>query len=110
MFSTMGKVQQAEYRAVLGEPGALTAALNWYRAADLTDGGAQNPVVTTPTLFIWGNQDGAVGRAAIDAMEAYMQGPYESIELDAGHWLMEDETERVVGAIVKHINTVEATR
>ena len=66
--------------------------------------GDADPEVDVPTLFIWGNQDPAVGRVAIDAMSEYMRGPYRRIELDAGHWLMEDERERVVAEMLAHLH------
>jgi pimeloyl-ACP methyl ester carboxylesterase len=97
----------AEYVAVLGEPGALTAALNWYRGAGAARAeGAfayQAPPVTTPTLFIWGNKDQAIGRKAAEANAPYMKAPYTFIELDAGHWLIQEEAAKVTAAILAHL-------
>ena len=42
----------AEYVRVLTQPGAMTAALNWYRAADLGLVEGLGPI-TTPTLYVW---------------------------------------------------------
>jgi pimeloyl-ACP methyl ester carboxylesterase len=106
VYDAMSAEQSAEYIQVFSEPGALTAALNWYRAMGAgpgsPDGMSSN--VTAPTLFIWGNKDAAVGRAAIDAMAEYMKGPYRNIELDAGHWLMEDEPQRIVREVIEHLD------
>ncbi|MGK0222654.1 MAG: pimeloyl-ACP methyl ester carboxylesterase [Limisphaerales bacterium] len=111
IYNTMSEVQRTEYLKVFSEPGALTAALNWYRAMNSGPGALQyaSLQVDTPTLFIWGNKDEAVGRVAIDAMAQYMDGPYTNIELDAGHWLMEDQPERIVAEILQHLSTVEET-
>lgn len=108
IYSTMSKEQTAEYIHVFSEPGALTAALNWYRAMGAGPGtpDGMSPNVAAPTLFIWGNKDDAVGRAAIDAMAEYIKGPYRNIELDAGHWLMEDEPQRIVREVVQHLGDV----
>jgi pimeloyl-ACP methyl ester carboxylesterase len=97
----------AEYIAVLGQPGALTAALNWYRAAGAARAGGafayESGPVTTPTLFIWGNKDMAIGRKAAEANAPFMKGPYTFIELDAGHWLIQEEPAKVTAAIIAHL-------
>ena len=96
-----------EYIDVLSQPGALTGALNWYRGTsgihpDRDDGGDWGPVAT-PTLHFWGNQDMAVGRAATLACREYMTGPYELIELNCGHWIVQEAFEEIVGPIVAHL-------
>ena len=47
----------------LSRPGALNATLNWYRAVaeDLAMPAGR---ITTPTLYIWGAQDAALGAGA----------------------------------------------
>jgi pimeloyl-ACP methyl ester carboxylesterase len=96
----------AEYLSVLSQPGALTGGLNWYRGSRGFD--PEDPEVTfgpvqTPTLMIWGNQDAYIGRAAIEAAPAYMKGPYEFVELDAGHWLVQEQPEAVERLILAHL-------
>jgi hypothetical protein len=44
---------------------------------------------------------------ADDAQAQYIIGPYEVIELDAGHWLMEDHPRVVPEAIIQHLQAVE---
>jgi pimeloyl-ACP methyl ester carboxylesterase len=82
-------------------PGALTAALNWYRALDLD---ARVGPVNVPTLYIWGDEDMALGRAAVDATKQYVNGPYR-LEILSGHshWLQDDASERVSSLIVSHL-------
>jgi len=94
-----------EYLSVFSEPGALTGALNWYRAsADAGDGGiGATGNVTLPILFVWGNQDPAVGRTAVEGQDRYIDGPLEEIELDTGHWLMATATRETVGAVMAHV-------
>lgn len=104
----------AEYLAVLREPGAMTGALNWYRAPfggddesdqtnrDIED--SRSPIdIVTPTLFIWGNQDPAVGAASVAGQVKFMKGPYREVEIETGHWLMATATEQVVSETMKHI-------
>ena len=82
--------------------------MNWYRAmkSNLLTNQEENVSleIITPTLFLWGNQDEAVGRVAIESMDEFMKGSYKSIELEAGHWLLVDKTERVINEILVHIN------
>jgi pimeloyl-ACP methyl ester carboxylesterase len=63
-------------------------------------------------LFIWGNQDGAVGRRSTELMADYMRGPYSILELDAGHWLLSDLPEQVIAPVLAHVkrNDSDATR
>ena len=92
-----------EYVAVLAESGAMSAALNWYRASGLSAPPVSLGDIKTPTLLLWGSQDIAIGRSSVDATAAHMQGPYRLLILEAGHWLMQEATEPVITAILGHL-------
>ena len=94
--------QVEEYLRVFRQPGALTGALNWYRGALTPDRG---PVgnVSVPTLLIWGNQDQAIGRPGVDATPPLMDGPYRLLELDAGHWLIQEAPADVLRETLAHL-------
>ena len=78
----------ADYVGRLRDDGAMTAALNWYRAADRK---ARVGPVSVPTLFVWGTQDQALGPTAAAATAKYVHGPYRFESLpDASHWLLEE--------------------
>lgn len=88
----------AAYVARLQEPGALNAALNWYRAA--ARAGAQ-PIspgpIRVPTLYLWGTEDATVGRAAAEGTRACVEAPYRFVEIPgAGHFLTDDSGPVVV--------------
>ena len=57
----------------LSEPGVLTAALNWYRALDLD---ARIGPIRVSTLYIWGDQDIALGRTAPETTQRYVMEQY----------------------------------
>jgi pimeloyl-ACP methyl ester carboxylesterase len=101
LYADHHQQQLDEYLALFSEPGAITAALNWYRAA--LAGALPSLQVTRPVLFIWGNQDPAVGRAGVDGQRPYLPDDYTELELDAGHWLMETHAELVVPAVLDHL-------
>ena len=93
-----------DYLSVFRRKQTLTAALNYYRA-NLGRGKKQlTEDITTPTLFIWGKKDLAVGRVAAENNHKYMKGDYEFIELDGGHWLMQTNYSDVKTALIKHLN------
>ena len=57
----------------MAEPGALTAALNWYRAVPLSDLRDAGKKVTVPTMFVWSDGDIALlekGARLSDAIAA----------------------------------------
>lgn len=98
--------EREEYLATFSQPGALTAALNWYRGSRGIAPGAGAVTfgdVTVPTLMIWGNRDQAIGRTSTEAAAAYMKGPYRFVELDAGHWLVQESFDRVRDEILAHL-------
>lgn len=79
----------------LQEPGALTAALSWYRAMGSTDLDGLGPV-SVPTTYVWGTDDAGVARAAAVACAAYATGDFEFVELPGvSHWVPEQEPETV---------------
>lgn len=115
-YGSMSETKINEYMQVFGEPGALTAALNWYRAAFALDGEeffgeafeveervSENSKV--PTLFIWGNQDETIGRYAAEQTANQMSGAYTVVELDAGHWLISEQPDLVIEPVISHIRT-----
>lgn len=97
----------AEYVKVLSQPGAMTAALNWYRSLEPEDApevlGGLRPV-TVPTLYVWGDGDSALGRAAAEATGEHVEGPYRFEPLaGVGHWIAEEVPERLSELLLAHL-------
>jgi pimeloyl-ACP methyl ester carboxylesterase len=91
------------YVTALSEPGALTAALNWFRAMDATALGDLQPV-SVPTLYVWSTGDGAFGRDMAEATSAHVCGPYAFEVLDGvSHWIPEMAPERLSSLLVRHL-------
>ena len=96
-------------------PGRLTAALNYYRAnlkpqAYSSFPPAPNPI-STSTLLIWGDEDMALGRRAVDETAEYVTGPYRLEILEgAGHWLQYERASDVSRLTVEHLNQVGKTQ
>ncbi len=109
LWSSIPKEQVQEYLSVFSQRGGLTAALNWYRAnpvlLEKRREGTRFGSVQHPTLLIWGNQDIAIGRASVERSAQYMKGPYRPVELEAGHWLAQEEPGRVHDEILRHLRS-----
>ncbi|MGH9227055.1 MAG: alpha/beta fold hydrolase [Acidimicrobiales bacterium] len=108
LFAWTGGVEPSavdEYVALLSQPGALTAALNWYRALDLDTGDAFRPdPVRVPTLYVWSTDDPALGREAAEATASHMDGPYRFVELDGvSHWVPEDAPDKLTRLLLEHL-------
>lgn len=94
----------ADYVARLSEPGALTAALNWYRAMHY-DAEPVGPV-TVPTLYVWGTEDVAVGSAAALSTDQYVTGPYQFEMLQGvSHWIPEEVPDTFDQLLLRHLVT-----
>lgn len=88
------------YVAVLSEPGALTAALNWYRAMNREDV-ADMPPVAVPTTYVWSTADLAVGQAAAQKCGEFVDAAYRFVILDGtSHWIPEHAPDQLTAAIL----------
>ena len=95
-----------EYFQALNQPGALEAAINWYRAANIAS--MQIPPVTVPTLYIWGNADPTVGRRAAELTTQFVQGPYRFVEMEGGgHFVVDQFPDRVAELLLEHLCTLQ---
>jgi pimeloyl-ACP methyl ester carboxylesterase len=88
------------YVADLSRPGALTAALGWYRAnlhpARQLEPRPALPPIAAPTLGIWSTGDDYLTEEPMLRSADHVTGPwrYERVE-GASHWLQLDAPERV---------------
>ena len=89
------------YLADLSRPGALTAALNWYRAnvaphLELEPRRAV-PAVAAPTLGLWSGGDNYLTEDRMLRSAEHVTGPwrYERIEGGASHWMQLDAPARI---------------
>jgi pimeloyl-ACP methyl ester carboxylesterase len=106
MFAMTGLTEDVDpYVDVLLQPGAMQAALNWYRAASLTDADALGEI-SMPTLFVWSTDDPALGPDAARWTESYVSGPYRFEVFDGiGHWIAESEPDRLNTLLLEHLTS-----
>lgn len=97
----INKMLTDEDVASLSEPGALTAAFNYYRAMPLTDPRADCRKVTVPTLHIWSNRDLTFAEKGAQVCGDYVTGEYRFEVLDGvSHWILDEAPEEVTGLVL----------
>lgn len=96
----------------LSRPGALTAALNWYRAnMDLdtwSEDGWEMPRISVSTMGVWSSGDNYLTETQMMGSFAYMDAPwrYERVE-GASHWLMLDRPEAINSLLLDFFGPAE---
>jgi pimeloyl-ACP methyl ester carboxylesterase len=98
----------AAYKAALDRPGALTAALNWYRAnlraGTSRRGGGRDRAdeavradgrITVPTLVLWGMRDRYLSPRLLDGLDRWVEDLRVERIPDASHWVLADAPGRV---------------
>jgi pimeloyl-ACP methyl ester carboxylesterase len=98
---TFSEEEIEQYVKAWSQPGALTAMLNWYRAAFrwmFQEG--PPPEVQAPTLLIWGKADRALSHAMAAPSIDYCQNGELVYIQNATHWVQHDaaaEVNRLIG-------------
>jgi len=90
--------------AVLGDAATMEAALTWYRAR----GAIRSPLgkISVPTLYIWGDADDTVGRAAAEGTMDDVSGPYRFEVLPGvGHFAADQAPDQVNALLLAHLKT-----
>jgi pimeloyl-ACP methyl ester carboxylesterase len=91
-----------EHLAVLGNEPAMEAALAWYRAR----GAIRTPLgmISVPTLYVWGDADDTVGRAAAEGTRDFVSGPYRFEALPGiGHFVADQAPEELNALLLAHL-------
>ena len=87
------------------EPGALTAALNWYRANVKPLRPPRAPNVAAPVMGIWGSKDVALGEKQMRESARFVDGPFRFEGIDAGHWMMLSRPDEVNALLLDFLRT-----
>jgi len=111
MFADLPPESVDEYFEIVGTPEGLRGALDWYRANALRRLGRPNgmspdfPDITVPTLYVWSDQDPALGATAAYATERYVKAPYRFVVLEGvGHWIPEIAADRFNQELLAHLD------
>jgi pimeloyl-ACP methyl ester carboxylesterase len=106
------------YRDAISRPGALTAAVNYYRALvpqyarrllvetlpgvepDLP---RTTATIETPTMVVWGDRDSTVVPAMADGLDEWVPDVTVHHLPDASHWVQEDRPEQVTNHLLEFL-------
>jgi pimeloyl-ACP methyl ester carboxylesterase len=95
------------YVTAAAQPGAMRAAINYYRAAFRANPLAQAHGlrrVEIPTLIIWGEQDRYLGRELAEPDRAWVPNVRVERIAEASHWVQADASERVSRLMVDFLD------
>jgi pimeloyl-ACP methyl ester carboxylesterase len=93
------------YQQALARPGALTAALNYYRALLRYPGQALRGVhpIAVPTLLLWGEKDPYLSVGMTEGLQRWVTNLQVARLPHAGHWLPSDAPEEVNARILRFL-------
>lgn len=106
------------YLDAWGQPGAMTAMLNWYRASPIVvpePGQAPPPApilaadersfkVAVPHLLLWGEEDVALRRSCLDGLDRFAADLTVERVPGAGHWILHERPAEVTSAIRRFVS------
>lgn len=99
------------YREAWSQAGALSGALNLYRASPLYPPSAEDPgaaaltldatalTVRVPTLVIWGEADTALGTGLLDGLDEVVTDLRIRRIAEGSHWVIHEQPQQVSAAI-----------
>jgi epoxide hydrolase 4 len=91
----------AEYRAAWSQPGALTAMINWYRAALRYGIPFPDRTVRVPTRILWGERDRfLIAEMARESLRYCAEGELFTFA-DASHWIQHEQPAKVSQLLVE---------
>lgn len=111
MFHGLPAESVEEYIEIVGTPEGMRGCLDWYRAGVVAKekgipGGLDPdfPAIEIPTLYIWSDNDPAIGASGAYATEDHVTGPYRFVVFEGvDHWIQEREPERFSRELLEHL-------
>jgi pimeloyl-ACP methyl ester carboxylesterase len=98
-----GQTRAAAERDARGmsEPGALTGAINWYRAVPLSNPRTITQKVSVPTLYVWSDNDVALMPKSAYNTARYVTGEYRfEIMSGVSHWIPDEEPDKLADLLL----------
>lgn len=110
---TFGAHERAVFKGALARPGALTAALEYYRAnippENWLKPPPELPPVEVPTLIVWGEGDAYMSPVLLDRSITKVTGPLEVVRLPGvSHWTQQEAPAQVSAAMLAHLERATA--
>jgi epoxide hydrolase 4 len=89
------------YETALQKPGAIGAALNYYRQMFTPGAWMQNllrpaNLIQSPTLVLWSEEDAFLSRQLVQGLEQLVAAPFAlKLVPDCGHWMQQEAPQMV---------------
>ena len=90
--------------AQMTQPGAMTAALNWYRASPGHKRALEDfkiPKISVPTPLIFGRTD--IGQRSVADAASLMTGDYRVVQPDGGHFIVDEQPKIMAEETLAHL-------
>lgn len=97
-----------QYLSAMQEPGAFTAALNYYRAAfrsrlHVKKSDGKKKKIAAQTLLIWGEKDSVLGKELTYGMDPFFSGSLDIHYIpNCSHWVNEEQPDLVNSLLIQH--------
>jgi pimeloyl-ACP methyl ester carboxylesterase len=100
------------YTEALSRPGALTAAVNYYRAALRFPPRARGRTwpAGLKTLLVWGERDRYLGPGLLEGLDRWVPNLTVVRIPEASHWVQNDAPERVNELLIRFLTSVTPSR
>jgi pimeloyl-ACP methyl ester carboxylesterase len=99
------------YQWCFSRAGTVTAAANYYRnifgenvAYSREVGVSKSNIVAVPTLLVWGENDGALGKDSPAATHRYFSNLEIAMIPNASHWVQQDAVEDVIDRMSTYLH------
>jgi pimeloyl-ACP methyl ester carboxylesterase len=94
----------------LQRPGALTAALNWYRGMPFSNPRQAAKLVTVPTLYVWSDGDMALLEKGARLCGDFVRGEYRfEVLKGVSHWILDEQPDTTAGLLLDWFETHPAS-
>lgn len=108
---TFPPAERRIFKDALMRPGAMTAALEYYRAnippENWLKPPPQMPPITVPTTIAWADNDAYMSDLLLERSITKVTGPLEVVMLPGvSHWAQQEAPELVTGALLAHLARV----
>jgi pimeloyl-ACP methyl ester carboxylesterase len=85
----------------ISAPGALTAAINWYRALPLSNPRTSTRKISVPTMYVWSDQDTALLPKGAHDTARYVSGEYRfEILPGVSHWIPDERPDQLADLLL----------
>jgi len=103
MLTGLPQDEVEHYVMRMRQPGAVAAALSWYRAME---SGADAAPTRVPTTYVWSTGDVALRRRGAELCGEFVEADYRFVVLDGvSHWIPDEAPDAVVEAVLARIRT-----